>query len=102
MASEYRMPEIPEDLLADLHRLRDAVFLAIDEVGRNDDLSRRGWNLIAEAYTHVFMTLERQAVNERPSFTCPDCGRTSYHPGDVAAQYCGNCHVFVDDRGEVT
>ena len=28
------------------------------------------------------------------SFTCPDCRRTSYHPQDVANQYCGACHVF--------
>jgi hypothetical protein len=28
------------------------------------------------------------------SFTCPRCGRTSYHPMDVANRYCGACHVF--------
>jgi ribosomal protein L37E len=26
------------------------------------------------------------------SITCPRCGRTSYHPGDIAAGYCGACH----------
>lgn len=26
------------------------------------------------------------------SVTCPRCGRTSYHPGDVAEGYCGACH----------
>ncbi len=25
-------------------------------------------------------------------FTCPRCGRTSYHPTDKAEGYCGNCH----------
>lgn len=28
----------------------------------------------------------------RPSFTCPRCGRTSWHPVDVAEGYCGRCH----------
>jgi hypothetical protein len=26
------------------------------------------------------------------SITCPRCGRTSHHPGDVAQGFCGNCH----------
>ncbi|MBO0743600.1 MAG: hypothetical protein J2P43_01180 [Candidatus Dormibacteraeota bacterium] len=26
------------------------------------------------------------------SITCPICGRTSWHPTDVAEGYCGNCH----------
>jgi hypothetical protein len=29
-----------------------------------------------------------------PSFTCPACHRTSYHPEDVRHKYCGNCHEF--------
>jgi hypothetical protein len=32
----------------------------------------------------------------QPSFTCPRCRRTSYHPLDVAARYCGHCHIFID------
>lgn len=31
----------------------------------------------------------------RPSFTCPRCRRTSWHPDDVANGYCGACHEFV-------
>lgn len=27
-----------------------------------------------------------------PSFTCPVCGATSYHPKDVEQGYCGRCH----------
>ena len=27
-----------------------------------------------------------------PGFTCPRCGRTSYHPRDLAEGYCGACH----------
>lgn len=33
----------------------------------------------------------------QPSFTCPRCGRTSYHPDDVANNYCGNCHWWTGD-----
>ena len=32
------------------------------------------------------------------SFTCPRCGRTSYHPGDVVAGYCGHCHDWTRDQ----
>jgi hypothetical protein len=26
------------------------------------------------------------------AFTCPRCGRTSYHPEDARQGYCGACH----------
>lgn len=25
-------------------------------------------------------------------FTCPRCGKTSYHPKDLEEGYCGHCH----------
>ena len=28
------------------------------------------------------------------SFTCPDCGRTSFNRSDVLHRYCGACHNF--------
>jgi len=28
------------------------------------------------------------------AFTCPECGRTSSHPEDVANSYCGACKTF--------
>jgi hypothetical protein len=31
------------------------------------------------------------------SITCPQCGRTSYHPEDVRQRYCGSCHQFHSD-----
>jgi hypothetical protein len=34
----------------------------------------------------------------RPSFTCPRCGAISYNVHDIAFDYCGRCHVFVDDQ----
>lgn len=33
-------------------------------------------------------------VDTRPSITCPECGRTSYHPEDVKQGYCGACNWF--------
>lgn len=39
-------------------------------------------------------------MSDQPrSFTCPDCGMTSYHPEDVRQGYCGNCHAFTGSRG---
>ena len=32
------------------------------------------------------------------SITCLGCGRKSFHPDDIAARYCGACHVFHDDE----
>lgn len=29
-----------------------------------------------------------------PSFQCPDCQKVSYHPQNITAGYCGNCHAF--------
>lgn len=29
-----------------------------------------------------------------PSFTCPQCSRTSYNPNDAEHGYCGACHAF--------
>jgi hypothetical protein len=30
-------------------------------------------------------------MSDQPSITCPKCERVSYHPGDINAQYCGDC-----------
>jgi RNase P subunit RPR2 len=32
-----------------------------------------------------------------PSFTCRDCGFTSYNLNDVKHRYCGRCHKFMTD-----
>lgn len=39
-------------------------------------------------------TQEDRPETAGPSFTCPTCGLTSYHPQDVAHRYCVACHVF--------
>lgn len=36
-------------------------------------------------------------MSSPPSITCPDCGRTSFHPMDVAQGYCGWCHWWTSD-----
>lgn len=34
---------------------------------------------------------------QQPSITCPECGRTSYNPNDIAEGYCGNCSWWTSD-----
>jgi ribosomal protein L37E len=34
---------------------------------------------------------------EPASFTCPVCGRTTYHPRDVEERYCANCSWWTGD-----
>lgn len=36
----------------------------------------------------------RRAYPALKSFTCPDCGMTTYNPDDIKYGYCGNCHEF--------
>lgn len=38
-----------------------------------------------------------EAPQGTPSFTCPACGATSYHPMDVRYGYCGRCHDFTGE-----
>lgn len=33
----------------------------------------------------------------RPSITCPECERTSWHPKDVEFGYCGYCSWWTSD-----
>jgi hypothetical protein len=43
--------------------------------------------------------LPRFAISwDGKSITCHVCGQTSWSAGDVREKYCGNCHVFHDDR----
>lgn len=46
----------------------------------------------------VFGAMQLAGASPRPSFTCPQCGRTSYNQNDIRERYCGACHAFVDDR----
>ncbi|MBD2261410.1 hypothetical protein [Pseudanabaena sp. FACHB-2040] len=35
--------------------------------------------------------------HEIPTFTCPECHRTSYNPNDVLNSYCGACNRFFEE-----
>jgi hypothetical protein len=56
---------------------------------------------VAKSFLQLANTINRDDPNWtpyiiEPSFTCPHCKRTSYHPEDVKQSYCGNCHTFFD------
>jgi len=38
---------------------------------------------------------QRRLPLEAPSFTCRECGFTSYNLNDVKHRYCGRCHKFM-------
>jgi hypothetical protein len=59
------------------------------------DQADRLWALSQELKGY----LELRVVDKgRLSITCPVCHRVSYHPQDIAQQYCGACHRFHDDN----
>lgn len=35
------------------------------------------------------------------SITCLKCGMTSYSLDDVRYRYCGNCHIFHEERSQI-
>lgn len=37
----------------------------------------------------------RPPSGAEPSWTCPDCGRTTHSPQDIRNEYCGHCHTFM-------
>lgn len=65
-----------------------------------------GWRdmTVSEALTWLrvriyTLLLVLKLIEDRPepeSITCPQCGRTSFHPVDVRERYCGACHRFHD------
>jgi hypothetical protein len=40
---------------------------------------------------------KRESGLGAPSFTCPDCGATSYNRNDIREGYCGRCHDWTGD-----
>ena len=54
--------------------------------------------VVGDDLTRVLPRLLREVANgiEGDSFTCPQCGRVSHHPQDVANRYCGACHQFFE------
>jgi hypothetical protein len=49
-------------------------------------------------FDHLVEVLEQldAVLGNGSSITCPECGWTSYHPGDIDARYCGHCHQTHD------
>jgi hypothetical protein len=47
-----------------------------------------------DEFDQLVRTLELLDVvlGNGPSITCPYCGWTSYHPGDIENRWCGNCN----------
>lgn len=45
----------------------------------------------------VTLTMDNYRLSV-PSFTCPQCGRTSHNLNDVQNNYCGHCHLFWGDK----
>jgi len=43
-----------------------------------------------------------RAQDRAPFFRCPRCYAVSHNAYDIAKRYCGNCHTFTDDRGDLT
>jgi hypothetical protein len=58
-----------------------------------------GWFPLADwQLERLSLLLNPGGARAQPSITCPRCGRTSYHPDDIAAGYCGACHDFTSPR----
>lgn len=36
-------------------------------------------------------------VSELKTFRCPLCGCISFNPHDIEHNYCGFCHMFIND-----
>jgi hypothetical protein len=71
-------------------------------------MSRRWWRrrspsrdlaaAMAEAIPAFVSSFEAtRAQMAEAGFTCPRCGRTSYHPRDRAEGYCGACHDWTGE-----
>lgn len=39
--------------------------------------------------------------NGQQGILCLECGKVSYHPGDVATLYCANCKKFHESKKEI-
>jgi ribosomal protein L37E len=45
-----------------------------------------------EAVLRFLLAANGEREITEPSFTCPRCGRVSFHPMDLQEGYCGACH----------
>lgn len=62
--------------------------------------SERAWRRFASIeLNHGYRLFDetRKWIMQAPSFTCPICNRTSYHPMDIQEGYCASCHQWTGD-----
>ena len=45
----------------------------------------------------AYEMIQNEETGATVAIRCLECGRTSYHPGDIQEKYCGNCHKFHED-----
>lgn len=45
-----------------------------------------------------YILVQHEEDSDRRGIMCLTCGRTSWHPQDVAHKYCGACQVFHEDE----
>ncbi|MEV7263999.1 hypothetical protein AB0N38_10650 [Micromonospora aurantiaca] len=64
--------------------LRAAAGLTVCDV--SPPKPNRGGGVLVRVFVDALLTA--------PSFTCPECGRVSYHPRDIEEGYCGACHSW--------
>ncbi len=82
---KIRLMGTGEECAAAVDALRAAPGLTVIEV--STAYPNRG----GSAQVRVYVEARTGPV---PSFTCPLCSRTSYHPRDVEEGYCGSCHAW--------
>lgn len=86
-------------------RIIDDLIVMITALARNLDYHpvQRGLDYIVQARrdhprlpvtASLYPLIENRTV--APSFTCPRCYLTSYHPNDLKNRYCGACGIFYD------
>jgi hypothetical protein len=51
-------------------------------------------NLALGLFSGIVLRRLTGIADPEATITCPRCGKTSYHPQDIAEKYCGYCHQF--------
>jgi hypothetical protein len=53
---------------------------------------------VAEGLVSAANDITDPRTKAPPYIRCAGCGRISYHPTDIAENYCGACHDWFTDR----
>jgi ribosomal protein S27AE len=78
----------------------ERAFAAHGRKGLRVTFAMRSWEMIRLAMIGLCaeLGLAYMLSPDGQAITCGRCGMTSYNRRDVAARYCGNCHVFHEDQ----